>query len=404
MTSYNKSQFKWIGIDTSGIKVSGKLFADTKHDVYKTLENNHITILSVKKINAFFTFSITKKFTDKDILDFTQQLLVLLQAGVPLVNALTLIASTSSHVIYQNTVNAIKEKIISGASFSAALSDFSEYFNQTFCKMIAAGEQSEQLETVLFELVRNQENQIQIRGKILKALLYPISVIVIAIGITIGLLIFVIPQFRVIYDNFGAKLPTMTCDLIGISHTISQNGLLIVVTTSFVLILINTLFKKNDRYKNRFYDLIFKLPMFRSLMITAQIARWSQLLAMTLSSGISLIDALQITNQAISQPLLQKQLQQVRESVIAGKSLHTALNVCHFFPERAKTMIAIGENADALSVMMQKIALFYQHQLNETLDRLSKLLEPVIMITVATFVSGLIIAMYLPIFRMGNVI
>jgi len=171
-----------------------------------------------------------------------------------------------------------------------------------------------------------------------------------------------------------------------------------------IILLTNYFFKKNDRLKNTLRHLIFKIPMVKSILITGQIARWSQLLSMSLSSGIPLIDALQITNQAISQTLLQTQLCKVRESVMTGKSLHSALDQCCFFPERAKTMIAIGENADALSIMMKKIAIFYQHQLNETLDRLSKLLEPVIMIIVASVVSLLIVAMYLPIFRMGNII
>lgn len=404
MTFQKKSEFTWIGINKDGNKTSGKLLSETKITACNTLENNGITVLFIKKINPFFSFSLAKKLTQKDMLDFTQQLLLLLEAGIPLVNALTLIANTSSHCVYRNMLNVIIEKIISGVQFSNALSDFPAYFNKTYCKMIAAGEQSSQLETVLAALAKNQESRLTMRGKIIKALLYPVSVIFVALGVTIGLLVFVIPQFRALYDNFGAKLPLMTRYLITISHYLTQHGLWIILATFFFLISTHIVFRKSSHLNNIIFDFIFKIPIFRSVIITEQIARWSQLLAMTLSSGIPLIEALQITNRAISPPLLQKQLQQVREYVITGQSLHTALNVCRFFPERAKTMIAIGENADALSIMMQKMAIFYQHQLNETLDRLSKLLEPVIMMAVASLVSGLIIAMYLPIFRMGNII
>ena len=402
--TFNQPQFHWIGINANGNKISGKLFSTNKNTAVKKLIADNITMLSIKKTNPFYSLAHNKKFTPKHRLDFTQQLLLLIQAGIPLVDALSLIANTSSQNTYQNIIITIKEKIIKGENFSAALSYFSGYFDKTFCKMIAVGEQSGQLESVLIQLIENQENRIQMQSKINKALFYPISVCCIAIAITIGLLIFVIPQFRAIYENFGAELPAMTRHLISISHALTENGIVYLILTILFIFTIKLFLIKNHHLKNTLQFIIFKIPFVQSVMITQQIARWSQLLAMTLSSGIPLIDALQITNQAISQPLLQRQLQKVRDSVITGKSLHNALDHCCFFPERAKTMIAIGENADALSIMMKRVAIFYQHKLNETLDGLSKLLEPVIMITVASFVSGLIIAMYLPIFRMGSVI
>lgn len=407
MSFQNKSEFTWTGIDSSGIKVSGKIFSDTKKNAHNKLENNNITALSIKKANSFFLFSFTRKITRKDRLDFTHQLLLLIQSGIPLADALTLIANASSHPVYQNIINTIKEKIVSGSQLSTALSHFPEHFDTAHCKMIAAGEQSGRLEMVLEQLIENQENRIKIQRKITQALLYPISIICIAIAITVGLLIFVIPQFHDIYNNFGAQLPTMTRYLIAMSHNLKKHGLFFILSVSSIVLPIKIFLKKrkrSDRLKNALYHFMFKIPIVQSVMATEQITRWSQLLSMTLSSGISLIDALQIANQAISQPVLQKQLEEARESVITGKSLRAALDQCCFFSDQIKTMIAIGENADALSTMMKKIAVFYQHHLNETLDRLSKLLEPVIMITIASFVSGLIIAMYLPIFRMGNII
>src|SRR3990167_10319674 len=325
MATQNQSAFTWIGIDAAGIKVSGKLFSETRNTVCAKLENSHITVLSIKKINPLFSLSMTKKFTVKERLDFTHQLRLLMQAGVPLTEALSLIANTASHPIYQNTVNRIKEKIIAGTCFSAALSQFPEYFDTTYCKMIAVGEQSGQLEMILEQLIENQENHQQIHGKITKALFYPISVTFIAMAITAGLLIFVIPQFRAIYDNFGAQLPMTTRLLIAMSDYLQKNGLFLIMFITPIILLTNYFFKKNDRLKNPLRHLIFKIPMVKSILITGQIARWSQLLSMSLSSGIPLIDALQITNQAISQTLLQTQLCKVRESVMTGKSFQSAL-------------------------------------------------------------------------------
>ena len=398
-----QTDFTWTGINAFGQKLSGKINAENKSIVKKQLEKNDLTIISIKKNNFSFQFS-QKKFSAKQRLDFTQQLQLLLQASLPLSDSLALIANTSDVIVIKNNANTLKEKINAGISFSAALNDYPEHFDKAFCQMISAGEQSGQLDVVLTQLIENQEHSLQIKSKISKALFYPMSVTVIAMIITIGLLIFVIPQFSAIYSNFGAQLPSTTRCLITLSHYLSQQGVFYLLAIVPVIFFIKKIFRKNPDFKNKIYHFIFKLPFCRSLIITGQIAQWSQLLAMTLSSSIPLIDALHIANHAITQPNFKIHMGIVREAVIHGKSLHAALESCSYFPIRAKTMIAIGENADALPHMMKKIATLYRHQLNDTLDRLSKLLEPVIMMLVASLVSGLMIAMYLPIFRMGSVI
>jgi len=396
--------FLWTGINASGQKISGKINAVNKVLAKQKLENTEIFILTIKKINSIFSMTVTKKFSNKLRLDFTQQLQLLLQSSIPLADALSLMANTSQHTLIQHIANVLKEKITEGVNFSTALQSFSDYFDNTFCQMIMAGEQSGQLDIILLQLIENQERQLQIKSKIKKALFYPLCVMGIAAIITMGLLIFVIPQFDAIYTNFGGKLPALTQYLISLSHQLNQQGLWYFIFISIIIFIIKKMSQKNKRVRNFLLKSLFKIPFFQSLMMTSQIAQWSQLLSMTLSSGIPLVDALTISNQTLSQPLLQMQLQTMRESVINGKSMYSALDRCRYFPVRAKTMIAIGENADALPLMMKKIAVLYQQQLNDSLDRLSKLLEPVIMMVVASLVSGLIIAMYLPIFRMGSVI
>lgn len=396
--------YKWIGINASGQKIAGKINANNKTTAKQLIKNNDVTLLSLKKSDPMFSFYQHKKLSRKLRLDFTQQLHLLLQASIPLADALSLIASTSQHKIIQTASNSLKEKITQGISFATALADFPHYFDKTYCHIISAGEQSGQLEIVLTQLIESQEQALQVKSKIAKTLFYPISVLCIAIVIAIGLLLFVIPQFKSIYDNFGAQLPTMTRCLISLSHYLNQHDIFYFMVVVILFIFVKKVLSKNKRIKNKIDQLFFHFPLLKSLIITRQIAQWSQLLAMTLSAGIPLVDALHIANHAISQPILQAQMQQVRNAVIKGKSLRVALDACCYFPARAKTMIAIGENADSLPFMMKKMAAIYQQSLNDTLDRLSKLLEPVIMITVASLVSGLVIAMYLPIFKMGSIV
>ena len=398
------SEFTWIGINASGKKISGNLLARNKKIVQEKLLSDHVTILSIQKKLSITLFSKAKKFTHKQRLDFTQQLHLLLQSGIPLVDALSLTADNSPCKTTQTLINKIKEKIITGNPFAKALRDFPDCFDSTFCQMISIGEQSGQLEFVLSQLIENQEHQAAMKNKIAKALFYPATVLCIAILISIGLLIFVIPQFSSIYQNFGAQLPSMTTALIHLSKIITHHLLMIPFCIVLFFALIQIGFKKNNALKNKINDLLFRIRPYRSLYMTKQIAQWGRLIGMMLPTGIPLIEALQIANRTMTQSQLQQQMQNVQKGVVAGESLHAALNHCPHFPKRAKYLISIGENADALDVMMNRLAAIYQKKFETTLDHLSKLLEPVIMIGVAGLISGLIIAMYLPIFRMGSVI
>ncbi|EKD44848.1 MAG: type II secretion system protein, partial [uncultured bacterium] len=310
--------YKWSGINAIGQKITGEINANNKIIAKQLIENNDVMLLSLKKNDPPFSFHQSKKLSHKQRLDFTQQLHLLLQASIPLADALALIASTSQNKIIQTTSNSLKEKITQGISFATALADFPDYFDKTYCYIISAGEQSGQLEIVLAQLIENQEQTLQIKNKIAKALFYPISVLCIAIIIAIGLLIFVIPQFKSIYDNFGAQLPTMTRCLISMSHYLGQHGVFYFMVIAVLFMGIRKIISGNQRIKNRIDQLFFNFPLLKSLIITRQIAQWSQLLAMTLSAGIPLIDALHIANHAISQSILQAQMQQVRNAVIKG--------------------------------------------------------------------------------------
>src|SRR3989338_6695788 len=382
-------EFKWAGIDLDGKYSVGTLSAQNKNHAIIKLSERNITILSLKKTNYFISHQHNKPFTKKDLLDFTQQLQLLLQTNIALTDALELMANAISKKVVKNMIQKIKCGIMHGLSFHETLKQFPAYFNNTFCHLIYAGEQSDQLDVVLLQLIVDQEHALELKSKINKALFYPATVLCIALLITLGLIIFVIPQFGSIYSNFGAQLPGATRTLIAISNQVIQHGAIIFFSAIAIIFLLKLFLKKIRPLRKLFHRIIITIKPFRNITLTA---------------GIPLIDALYVTNQSISNPFIQQQMKAVSDAVLTGQSLHAALSHCPHFPVRAKSIIAIAENADALPKMLQKIAAIYRQQLNNGLERLSKLLEPVIMIGVASLVSGLIIAMYLPIFRMGSVI
>lgn len=390
------NSYFWTAVDHSGKILSGEIDGLNKKSVFNHLIKKEMTPLSIKK--KFFTFSFNKKITKQDLLDFTKELFILLHSGITLLNALTLILDSSQNLNFKNILTTIREKIINGESFFAALSTFPVIFNPIFCQMIFAGEHMGQLEDVLKQLIYSQERYLNISKKISKALFYPISVLIIAILISIGMLVFVLPQFQTIYNNFGATLPSITQRIIHLSQMIHAHFFIILLTLSLVFLSFKFYFRKKH-----YLTLFFKIPFFNRLMMIQQVAIWSQLLSMGLSAGIPLIESLQIATEMISIQKIRCEMSLVKSNVVAGKTLHHALECCPHFPTRAKHLISIAENADALPPMMINIAAIYQEKFEFLLDRLSKLLEPVIMILVALMISSLIIAMYLPIFRMGSV-
>lgn len=400
----NDIDFIWTGIDSLGNKISGKIKSGTKVNAGKKLASRAITVLTLKKeLKSVSSFKKTS-FSKKHLLDFTQQLQLLLHAGIPLIDALTLIEKTAPLQTTALLIDALILKISAGINLASALNEFPQHFNSTYCCIISAGEQSGQLDNVLLQLIDMIERQLQIKNKIMKALFYPLIVGCIAIAITAAMLIFVIPQFSAIYNNFGAKLPKMTRLLITASHLIHQHSFSIALIITSIIALSNIILKKINRTYDFLQKLFFIITPLRSLIITHEIAQWSQLLATTLSSRIPLVDALHIANQAVFNPLLKNQLQKMKEALMTGKSFHQALACCTYFPARAKHLIAVGENADALDTMLKKISVIYQNKLNDALLQITQLIEPLLMIGVASLIAGLIIAMYLPIFRMGSII
>lgn len=398
----NTTTFFWSAINLQGQHQQGTLTAENKKNARKILTEKHFTILSLKKQR--FCFFTQKKFSEKDLCDFTKQLLLFIRSGIALKPAFQMMIHASKNNTIKTILSQIQEKIIAGMSLSESLSAFPDYFNVTYCTLIRAGENSGTLEIILKQLIEEQTKKRHIKQKIIKALLYPTVVLCIAMLVTLGLLLFVMPQFHDIYQNFGASLPFLTQSLISASDLLKKEGIEIIAILTALIWLFKIMLKKSFFIKTQVGRALLCCPGISTLVIMKNIAMWSQVFATLMTAGIPLLETMSIANQTISHPIIQKALQHVFLKVKSGMALHQALQMTRYFPTRAQQFIEIGENTDSLETMMQQIATLYQEQLSDTLDHLSKLLEPVMMIVIASIIAGMILAMYLPIFQMGNII
>lgn len=390
-------EFTWIGIENSGKKICGRVCAKNKKAALAILAENQTIILSLKRK---LLLKCKRKMSATTLLNFTEELCLLLQTDIMLSDALRLMQNIQQHAMTALPLKELENDLSTGLSFAQALQKHAPLFSDYYIHMISAGEQSGALHTALQHLIQHHKQWVDTQQKITKALFYPCIVISVTILICIGLMVFVIPQFSQIYAGFNAKLPTTTAFILACSQAMRAHGFLIGSSVSALYFL----FRKYCSFKGIFNS-VSQLPIFSRFFRIQQVMQWSEIMTMSLHNQIPLIDAMTLANAHLWQAKTQQQLHHAKESVIAGDKLAHALQQhCPNFPLHARHFIAIGENADALPQMMEKVAHFYRTQFTTQLDRFSKLIEPLVMMFVASLVSWLIIAMYLPVFEMGRVV
>ena len=343
MTAYKN--FNWIGIHLSGQKQSGTISAKSKLEAKNKLSGQNITLLSLKsdRINL-----VNKKFSIKDRLDFTQQLYLLLRAGISLTKAFDIIIFATNNKLHKNIFININDHITAGQSLSAALSAFPHYFNAIYCKLIHAGEQSGTLDIILQQLIAHEAQTEQVKQKILKALFYPLSVLVIAVLITIGLLLFVMPQFSAIYSSFGAQLPLLTQLIISLSIFLKHNGFYLLLILLLLIFLVQFLLKDSLFLSY----LALKIPGIKQLIIIQHTAKWCEVCAILLKAGLPLLETMLIANQTVGNATFQQSLARAFLKIKSGLSLHGALNEVDLLPLRAKQLIEIGEKQHQVDLVL----------------------------------------------------
>lgn len=397
------NQYLWYGINHLGERIEGKEFAPNYQQLKHQLHNRDIVVLHSKKI-LVWRWRRAIKITRKIIADFTQQLAILSQANLELVPALTILSEQDSHPTLQTLIISLQQHIENGATFSDALAKFPSYFDNIYCGLIYAGEQSGTLSQMLAQLADYQEQILNLQAKIIKTLFYPVTILIVALLITSGLLIFIVPQFEKIFKNFGAQLPLFTQGVIALSNGLRAyfwEFLLLIFT---IIIIYHKFIKHSPKFCAWRDRQLLSLPILGQLLLNSILARWTKILATLLAAGLPLLTALQIAEKTIANQFFQKALTETIKQIHSGQTFYQALHNSALFPRRIVQMIGVGESSGQIIAMLNKIADIQRTTLDKMIDYFSKWLEPVMMLLIAAVTATLIIAMYLPVFRLGEVI
>ena len=395
--------FIWEGLDKNRQKSKGVITAKSEVLARTELRRQGYRITKIRKKSKPL-FSKVREITASDIAIFSRQLATLLKAGIPLVQAFDIIGKGHENPSMQLMLLSIKTNLESGDTLAESLKKNPLYFDELFCNLVEAGESAGVLETLLDKIATYKEKTESIKKKIKKALTYPTAVIFVAFIVTAILLLFVVPVFEELFKSFGADLPIFTRLIVDISKTLKQIWwLLLVIIISVIYSFIY--FKRRSRAFNRFLDkTLLKTPVIGTILNKSAIARFSRTLSILSTAGIPLVNALSSASGACGNIMYSEAVLKMREEVATGQRLQFAMLQTILFPHSVQQMIAIGEESGSLDAMLSKVADFYEEDIDNLVDNLSNLIEPVIMVILGILIGGLVIAMYLPIFKMGAVI
>jgi type IV pilus assembly protein PilC len=393
--------YSWEGKDKKGKSVKGEIRASGESFVNATLRRQGITVTKVKKQSSFASKG---SVSDKDITLFTRQLATMMKAGVPLLQSFDIVGKGHSNPAVAKLLLDIKSDVETGSSMSAAFRKYPLYFDALFCNLIGAGEQAGILDTLLDRLATYKEKIQAIKSKIKSALFYPISIIVVAFVIVAVIMIFVIPAFKELFDGFGADLPAPTLIVMAISEVFVEWWWAIFGSIGFGIWFFFYTWKRSLSMQATMDRLILKIPVFGPLIRKATIARWARTLATMFSAGVPLVEALDSVAGAAGNRVYYDATKKVQSEISTGTSLTVAMQNTNVFPNMVLQMTAIGEESGALDSMLSKVADFFEAEVDDAVDALASLMEPVIMVVLGVLIGGLVIAMYLPIFKMGSVV
>lgn len=394
--------FHWEGMNKQGKKVKGQIMASGEALVNSQLRRQGITVTKLKKQSNLFAKK--KKITPKDVTLFTRQLATMMKAGVPLLQAFEIVARGHSNPSMQRLLMEIKADIEKGSSLTHAFARHPLYFDALFCNLVGAGEAAGILENVLDRLAIYKEKILAIKGKIKSALFYPISIIVVAFIITAVIMIFVIPAFKELFSSFGADLPAPTLIVMKMSDFFVAYWWAIFGVIGGTIYGLLQAWKRSRKVQMFMDRVMLKLPIFGIVIEKATIARWTRTLSTMFAAGVPLVEALESVGGASGNQVFVEATHKIRNEVSTGTSLTVAMQNSERFPNMVLQMTAIGEESGALDSMLGKVADFYEAEVDDAVAALSSLMEPIIMVVLGVLIGGMVIAMYLPIFKMGSVV
>jgi len=395
--------FAWEGIDRRGTRVKGESRAANLALVRAELRRQGVNPTKVRK-KAQPLFGTKKKITSGDIAVFSRQLATMMAAGVPLVQAFDIVGRGHDNPSMQDLLLSVKADVEGGTALADALGKHPRYFDDLFCNLVAAGEQAGVLDVLLDKIATYKEKTESIKGKIKKALFYPAAVIVVAIVVTAVIMLFVIPQFKELFKSFGADLPAFTLLVIAISDFMREYWWALGLAIGAGVYAIARLFQSSRKFRELVDRAALKIPVIGAILHKAAIARFARTLSTMFAAGVPLVEALQSVAGATGNIVYSNAVMLMREEVATGQSLQLTMRQRNLFPHMVIQMTAIGEESGALDDMLAKVADFYEEEVDNAVDSLSSLLEPLIMVVIGGLVGSLVIAMYLPIFKLAAVV
>jgi type IV pilus assembly protein PilC len=394
--------FSWEGKDKRGTRVKGKSLAPNETALRADLRRQGIAPSRIRKQTK--AFSTGGKVKPEDIAIFSRQLATMLAAGIPMVQAFEIVGNGNDKPAMQKLVLDVKSDIEGGTSLHESLAKHPLYFDDLFVNLVQAGEQAGALESLLDKVATYKEKTEALKKKVKKALFYPTAVLVVALVVTVILLIFVIPQFESLFKGFGADLPAFTQMVINLSRFIQAQGIFIALVVGGAIYAFSYFHKRSRKMRQTIDRMMLKFPIIGPILNKSAIARYARTLSTMFAAGVPLVEALDSVAGATGNIVYEDAVMRMRDEVATGQRLQRAMENTGLFPNMVIQMIAVGEESGSLDEMSGKVATFYEAEVDNAVDSMSSLLEPLIMAILGVLVGGLVIAMYLPIFKLGAVV
>ncbi|EPC03479.1 type II secretion system protein F [Litchfieldella anticariensis FP35 = DSM 16096] len=393
-------RWRWAGKGPNGHRVSGEIVAGHKTEVERELSGQNIAVKSIRRRSGL-TGGVGK-IKPRDIMLFARQMATMIRAGVPVLQAFAVVADSLKKPAMSALVQELMNEVAAGSSFSDALRRHPQHFDRLFTNMVGAGEQSGSLDRMLERVASHKEKIESLKGRVKKALYYPAAVVAVGVGVTVLLLTKVIPQFESLFHGFGAELPAMTQMTLAMSDFTQRYWLWGIGLLVAMVLIVRHGVQHSEAFAYRMHALSLKIPVVGDILDKSSVARYSRTLATTFGAGVPLVESLETAAGACSNKVHERAIQQIRENVAAGQQLHFAMRLTGQFPALAVQMVSIGEESGALDAMLNRVADYYEEEVDNKVDALTSLLEPFIIVVLGVLVGGLVVSMYLPIFELGT--
>jgi type IV pilus assembly protein PilC len=392
--------FSWQGLDRLQRTTNGEIRADSAPAAKLQLRRQGIQVTTIKKKQL----PRSRRISEKDLCVFTRQLATMMKAGVPLLQSFDIVARGHANPAVSRLLLDIRADVETGTSLSQAFKRYPQYFDKLFCNLVNAGEQAGILDDLLARLATYKEKTLALKGKIKSAMFYPAAVLAVAVIVTAVIMIWVVPSFKSVFESFGAELPLPTLFVIWLSDQFVAYWPIVFGGTAISAFLFVRSWKRSASMQAATDRLLLKLPVFGPVIMKAVVARWTRTLATMFSAGVPLVESLDSVGGASGNAVYHEATQKIALSVSSGTSLAVAMQQVQVFPAMATQMAAIGEESGSLDEMLRKVAEFYEEEVDAAVASLSSLMEPIIMVFLGGLIGGLVIAMYLPIFKLGSVV